>query len=77
MDSLHLQSLKIDFEGLLFNTFELSCDNLLEVSQTAKELGLDKSSGYVNFILAFYHKIDSERGIKLKDDLFNETLKSE
>ena len=77
IDKLHLQSLKIDFEGLLYSTFEPSSDNLLEVSQTAKELGLDKSSSYFNFIMSFYHKIDSERGIELKDALFNEILKSE
>ena len=77
IDKLHLQLHRIDFEGLLLSTFEPSSDDLLEVSQTAKELGLENSSSYVSFIMAFYHKIDSERAVELKDDLFNEFFKSE
>ena len=77
IENVHLRSLKIDFQGLLYSAFKPTSDNLVEVTQTAKELGIEKSSSYINFMMRFYYKLDSEGAIKLKDDLFDEFLKSD
>ena len=50
---------KMDFEGLLYNSFELTSDCLMRVHKVALQLGLQNSQGFINFVMDYYHKLDS------------------
>ena len=50
---------KIDFEGLLYNSFELTSESLMRVHKIALQLGVQNSPGFINFVMDFYHKLDS------------------